>query len=232
VGEDVDFFSFEGVARRDVVEALRVVRDEDGPLDDPELLARLIDGHAGLDLDAKIFGLEAERRALRKQLTDKMDDLRSTAASILHLPQKHREVSALEIAVADILDVSGTTFKRISAAQQYLETVEKIRSTRLRADTTEFAIKPTNDPSVTRLVTAVADYCWHRGIPFTGAPRREQADNAAAYFPKSRAARLTVSVLEALLIEFRPPELATHMKKARQIIKGLRGGAGTTATFR
>jgi hypothetical protein len=218
MGEEFDFFDLEGSAKPAVVEKLRHAE-----IGDPKLLARLIDGHAGFDIDAGTFGLEGDRRRQRADLLEKMKKCQKLARAIVEKVQQNRWVDPAELAVSDLLH--GSAGSDLKKAQDYLTLLERIAELPLPADLSAFSGKPTLDPAATRVVAAVADYCGRMGIPFTGEPRAEQTSRTVTHPVKSKAAVITEAVLNALGINFVPKQLATHMKNAR-------GYCGVTSHFR
>lgn len=217
MGSEFDFFDFEGSANPVLVQTFRKLGVED-----PELLARLVDGHAGFDLDARIFGLEADRRRVRFQLFKAMCKLRELARKITEESDGDRWIDPTELAVADILE--GPDWSNVHRAQHYIGLLERIASTPLPDNLKGFAQRPPVDPSVTRIVSAVAHYCSKKGIPFSGEPRASQTSESVTYPIKSEAAKLTFGVLQALGINVPPQTLATHMKTARQVVAVLNAG--------
>ncbi|MDP8993805.1 MAG: hypothetical protein M3N07_02300 [Pseudomonadota bacterium] len=210
MGEGFDFFDHEGVADPDLVAQLSHIQPK---VADPDLLARLIDGHCGIDRDFKLFGFAAEKRALRQKLRAKVGSLKDVASEILELRIDGREVDPLLEALHDLSARQGPASKRVEAALQLLNALETIRTWPMSPSGKGGA--PENDPAIGRVVEAVAAYCGRQGIAFSGAPRREQADNAPHYFVKSPAAQLTANVLRVLGLSVEPKKLGTFMRKAR-----------------
>lgn len=185
MGNEVDYLDREGAADPIIVQKLRGIPG----LADAGLLARLIDGHAGFDINARLFGLEAERRELRVKLRPLLQRLRGTALEISQIGQDDRDIWPVELAMADLLE--GTNWHDLARAQKCLEMIENFSLLPVQADDAGFGGAPELDRPVTRVVAAVADYCARMGIPFTGEPRREQTDRGPDYIAKSEAAKLT-----------------------------------------
>lgn len=124
MGEDAHFFDFEGAASPGIVRGLRNI-PKHTPLEDPDLLARLIDGYAGFDFEANLVGLEAERRELRSKLRPMMEQIQQLAVNVLREMTKGRDVGAAELAIADLLD--GAAWRHLKCASDPTTPTSKVR---------------------------------------------------------------------------------------------------------
>jgi hypothetical protein len=213
MGDNAAFHDGEGIAQPGLVSALKALSD---PPHDAELLARLIDGHAGTDLDFGLVGIEANLRSARRDVFKLMNTLKHAAQSLHALQGKHRELNLLELALEDLTadagagDVSGDYVRRLSAAVECLARVP------LPSDLSSFGGKAVNDEAIQRVVDAVAAYYARMGAEFTGAPRRKQTDEGPKYALHSSQAKMTDAVLRVLGLSVPDKALATHISKARK----------------
>ena len=185
---------------------------------DPDLLARLVYFHAGPDLEARRFGLEAETLAIRRAIRIKLNRIQSTAKSVLGTARARRELDALELAIADVIAGPESTFSSILAARKYLELLREIAATPVRSNLKDFGLKPELDVTTTRIIVGIKAYFDEKGIPFTGKPKLEKVDGGKKNIIKSRAAILIEAVLGAMQIKFEIRSIGTHMDKANEAL--------------
>jgi hypothetical protein len=209
MGEDDLFLSREGTADPRIVARLTGVAG----LADPELLARFIDGCAGTVFDFRLIGHEGRVRAIRKQLQPRLLKLKELALDALELQPKESDVGSLGEALQDIMAIDQRRAR--DEANRVVDALETIARCPLPDNLTDFGGGPAADEAVQRVVDAVALYCDRVGIRYTGAPRRELADNRSQHIIKTTAAKLTVSVLAVLGFQLKPARLATHMTRAK-----------------
>lgn len=219
MGTEANFFDREGVARPKIVEALRALPD---PPHDPELLARFIDGHAGVDIDLSLIGFDAQIRAARTAMFEALGCMKAVAEMIEPLRKRHPELDLLEIAIAELVENQKLDHDDAVYVDQLSSAVQLIAKIPLRKDLTAFGGKPLNDQTVYRVVCAVQAYYERLGIPFLGAPRRTETANGKIYPIHSPQARLTKAVLDLLGFPIPEPALATHMSNARKNAANLR----------
>jgi hypothetical protein len=224
MGDDAAFFDCEGIARPAFVAALKALPE---PPRDPELLARLIDAHAGVDLDLSLVGFEAARRAARREVLEVMTGLKRGAQLLCALQNKHPELNLLEIALQDLTERAGPDDVSSAYISQLSAAVEHLAGVPLPSDLSSFGKKPPNDEAVQHVVDAVAEYYARLGIGFTGAPRRTQTDKGPAYPLYSEQAKLTAAVIETLSLSIPDKALATYIGKARKT-----AAAGLPTDFR
>lgn len=180
-------------------------------------MASLIFRHAGVDLEARQSGVEAEVVVVRRLIIEKLNELHSAAETILATPHANREVSALEIAIADIIG-RPVGWSGVPGARRYIAILKELASVPIPPNLAKFGEKPELDAMTTRIVIAIAEYCSRLGIQFAGRPKRQQADNKAVHFAKSGAAKLVEDVLDALAVDYKPSQIATHMTKAQSVL--------------
>ena len=131
---------------------------------DPERLAALIYRHAGADLEARRAGVEAEAVVVRRLIIEKLKELHTAAKAILNTPQENRPVSALEIAIADIIGGPDAGRAGIIGAKRFIEMLKELVSIPVRQNLTEFGEKPELDVTTTRIVVGIAEYCRNSEI--------------------------------------------------------------------
>ena len=125
MGTDVDFFDREGVTRPNLVAKLAALEPK---VDDVELLARLIDGHCGFDIDLNLHGFDAEKRALRKKIRVKLTSLQRLAFEMLDLRAGGRGVDSLIEVLHELSGRGGPPSAQVSAALKLLDALETITS--------------------------------------------------------------------------------------------------------
>ena len=183
---------------------------------DPELLASLIYRNAGPDLEAKHQGLDGDMIKLRRPLLDAMTEIQTSARSILNTPVVRHELNEVEQTIAELLGELEANYSHVKKARKYLALLAEIADFPVPSNLKAFAVKPELDGTTSRVALAIAEYCSIKNIPFTGGPRRAQADNRAVHIAKAEAAKLVKDVLDALGLAHKPAQIATHMKKARR----------------
>lgn len=198
MGEDADFYDREGAENPRLVEKLRDLRyrkapeqPEDQRLAEPELLARLIDGHAGIDFDSGAVHLEEQLRsvatsllAARKEAAEVLaSEDRSNFALIAQVVAKLRPTSVSQS------DQEGEV-GRIRAA---LEVIARLPVKKRNP----YARRPPRNVTRQRAVNAVAEYCLRVGLPFVPPRHREPSNTHGRDFHMTEAAYLTLAVLEA-----------------------------------
>lgn len=219
MGTEANFFDREGVARPKIVEALRALPD---PPHDPELLARFIDGHAGVDIDLSLIGFDAQLRAARTATFEALGCMKAVAETIAPFHKQHPDLNLLEIAIADSVENQKLDHDAAFYVDRLSSAVQLIAEIPLRKDLTAFGGKPLNDQTVYRVVCAVQAYYERLGIPFRGAPRRTETADGPIYPIHSHQARLTRAVLDLLGFPVRDQAIATHMGNARKNAANLR----------
>ncbi len=215
MGEEFAFFDHEGVARPKLVATLKALPD---PPRDPELLASLIETHAGVDLDIKLAGFEAARRSARRKVLDAISEIRLHARSLCLLQTAHPELNLFEIALQDLIESAGREAVSSAYIGQVSAAVERLAEVPLPSDLSAFGRKPQNDETVQHVVNAVADYYERMGMRFTGAPRRKQTDDGPTYPLHSAQAKMTAAVLAAVGLKIPEHALATYIGKARKAV--------------
>lgn len=219
MGTETNFFDGEGVARPKIVEALRALPN---PPHDPELLARFIDGHAGVDIDFSLIGLDAQLRAARTATFEALGCMKAVAEMIAPLHKQHSELNLLEIAIADSVESQKHDHDAAVYVDRLSRAVQLFAEIPLRKNLTAFGGKPLNDQTVYSVVCAVQAYYERLGMPFRGAPRRTETADGPIYPIHSPQARLTKAVLDLLGFPIPEPALATHMSNARKNAANLR----------
>lgn len=211
MGDGADFYGVEGVARPELVAALSNLPH---PPANPALLASLIDGHAGIDIDLGLIGVEAVRRSARSAAFPILRRLRADVRKLQDISDEHPSLDLLETVLTDLLANQGTKAASSAPVPRLMEALEVIDHAPLVENLAAFASKPVSDQAVGRIVLAVAVYFSRIGQSFTGEPRRANTDAGPAYIVKSEQALLTAEILKELGANVSNKSLATHMKKA------------------
>ena len=214
MGEDIIVDGRDAHDKQDLTEGL-VVAMRSTSAADPELLASFIYRNAGPDLEAKHQGLERDIIKLRGPLLDAMKKIQTSARSILDTPVVRHELNEVEQTIAELLGELEANYGHVEKARQYLALLAEIADFPVPSDLNAFGEKSELDVTTSRVVLAVAEYCSIKNIPFTGDPRRTLADDKAVHIVKIKAAKLVKEVLDALDLDPKPAQIATHMKKAR-----------------
>ena len=215
MGEEIIVDGRDAHDKQDLTEDL-VVAMRSTSAADPKLLASLIYRNAGPDLEAKHQGLEGDIIKLRRPLLNAMKEIQTSAKFILDTPVVRQELNEVEQTIAELLGELEANYSHVEKARRYLALLAEIADFPVPSDLSAFGEKSELDVTTSRVALAVAEYCSIKNIPFTGGPRRAQADNKAVHIATAEAAELVKQVFDALNLVHDPAQIATHMKKARR----------------